>query len=341
MKRAVSVVAVLLLLVPALSSCTPANVVLYTDLRQEDASRLIEPFVQASGVKVDIVTFGSAESLVKAVAPGGGDRYAGGAEPSPTPNPNPPDVILTQDMLALTQLADGEALESYMSSSVSSLPPPYGANGGGWWYGFGGRAWVIAWNTDLVTKKPETFQDLADNAYPMKSVTIPNPQQFYFYPLAVYSVMGSDYAMNLFQTLMLNQANLAGSPDMAAQSVAEGKAQVAITTYALAKSLKDAGKPVDFILPDQGQTEMGAYVEFYSVAVAKGGKNLSGAKKLDDWLLSAEAEKRSVEVGLSDVTLRDVGGGAPVVKPLVVSPGDIIKNTRAASDAFNRMAGGN
>lgn len=339
MKRVLSAILVLLLVMPALTACAPATVVLYTDLHQEDVTKLIAPYVESSGVKVDIVTFGSAQSLSDAIAPRQ-DRNGGDAQPSPTPNPKPPDIVLTQDMTMLTQLSDSESLESYMPTSVTNLPVPYGANGGGYWYGFGGTGWVIAWNTSLVQKAPEGFADLASSVYPMKAVAVPNPQQYYFYPLAIYSLMGSDYALNIFQTLVLNQTNFNGSPTSAADSLATGKAQVAVTTYELAKQAKDKGAPVDFIFPDQGQTEMGAYVQFYSVGLVKGGKNLKGAEKLDDWLLSADAEKRSVDIGLSDVTLRDVGSEAPVVKPLSVSPEEIMRNSQAASDAFNRLASG-
>jgi ABC-type Fe3+ transport system substrate-binding protein len=338
-KKIVLVMVALLLCSLGFTACEPNNtLILYTDLSQSDAAKLIAPFTQKTGIKVDIMTFGSADSLVNAISAASDDRGRGPAQsatPKPTANPKAPDVVLTSGLLALTQLAQRDALVSYMSPSVADLP--YGVNGGGYWYGFGGKGWVIAWNTDLVTKKPDSFQDLADSAYPLKSVTLPNPEQYSYYPLAAYSVMGEDYALSIFQTMILNEASFSSSPLQAASSVATGSKQVVITTYADAKAQKNKGAPIDFAFPDQGKTDMGAYVEFYSVGLPTGGHFLKGAKQLDDWLLSTEAEALSVTIGLSDITLRDVGGRAPVVKPLVVSPSDIIANQQQAADAFARL----
>jgi ABC-type Fe3+ transport system substrate-binding protein len=340
-KRVLSAIVLLVLICPALAGCAPDTVVIYTDLRKADVEKLIAPYVESAGVTVQIVTFGSADSLAGAVAPDRGRGNGGGPDATPTPNPNPPDIVLTQDIAAMAELAGRGALVSYMPPSVSALPPPYGANGGGYWYGFGGRGWVLAWNTDLVKKPPESYADLADDDYPMNSVTMPNLQQFYFYPLSVYSLMGADYAMNIFQTLMTNGASFTNTPEAAVGSVAAGQAQLAVTTYALARQKKDAGEPVDFAFPDQGQTEMGAYVQFYTVGVGASSRHAKAAKSLDNWLMSAEAEKRSVEIGLSDVTLRDVGGDAPVVKPLVVSPQEVLSSAQAAEAALRRLYEGN
>jgi ABC-type Fe3+ transport system substrate-binding protein len=339
MKRILAALLALAVIVPALSACEPAPVIVYTDLSRANADRLLAPYIEKTGAKVEIKVFGDSQSLMNAVAPGGNDRYRGRPDsgPTPTPNPNPPDIVLTADMQALPQLADRGALESYMPPAAADIP--YGASGGGYWYGFGGRGWVIAWNTDLVKKIPDGFQDLADTAYPMGAAALPNPEQYYYYLVAAYSIMGQDYTLNLMETMLLNDAQFARTPKEAMDGVAGGKFQIAVTTYALARAAKDAGSPVDFAFPDQGRTDMGAYVQFYGVGIAKGGRAPEAAKELDGWLLSPESEKLSVDIGLSDVTLRDVDAGAPVVKPLVATPDEVLRQADAASQAFNRLAG--
>lgn len=331
-KRLLTLLLVLLLTAPALTACAPEELALYTDLLKSDAEKLIAPFVESSGVKVKLFTFSDANALINAVAP---QRGGDGAQPTPTANANPPDIILTSDMAAMAELTQRKALASYMPPGASALP--YGANGGGYWYGFGGRGWVLAWNTELVKEAPEGFEDLASDKYPMNSVAVPNPERFYFYPLSIYTLMGADYAMNMFETLLLNGADFNASPSSALDKVVSGGARLCLTTYELARKQKDAGKSIDFIFPDQWQGGMGTYVEFYCVALASGGKSEKNAKKLDDWLLSAEAEKRSVELGLSDVMLRDVGGEAPVVKPLAVSLEQVLRSSETAAQAFRSM----
>ncbi len=331
-KRLLTLVLVVLLAAPALSACAPEELALYTDLPKADVEKLIAPFVQSSGVKVKLFTFSGADSLISAVAP---QRGGVGVQPTPTANPNPPDIILTSDMAVMAELTQRQALASYMPPGASALP--YGANGGGYWYGFGGRGWVLAWNTELVQEAPEGFEDLASDKYPMNSVAVPNPEQYYFYPLSVYTLMGADYAMNMFQTLLLNGADFNASPSSALGKVVSGEMRLCLTTYELARKQKDEGRSIDFIFPDQWQGGMGTYVEFYCVALASGGRSEKNARKLDDWLLSAEAEKLSAELGLSDVTLRDVGGDAPVVKPLAVSLEQVLRSAQAAGQALRSM----
>lgn len=336
MRKSALVIVLALLAATLLPGCAPEPVVLYTDLGKSEVEQLIAPFLETSGVKVQIVTFGSSESLMRALGVNGDNRGRRDG-PTPTPNPTPADVVLIRDMMLTDQLAEAGVLVNYAPPGAAGLP--YGANGGGFWYGFGGTGWVLMWNTELAARNPDSYTDLADNAYPLRSVAVPSPEQFYFYPLAAYCILGADYTMGIFQTLMLNEARFVPSAKDAANGVANGKYHIAVTTYALAKELKDGGAPVDFVFADQGQSEMGAYVAFYSAGLAKGGRNLKGAKLLDDWLLSPEAEALSVKIGLSDVTMRDVGSGAPVVKPLVVSPGEILRKSEEASNAFGRMAG--
>lgn len=337
-------IVILALLCAMLSACAPGTVIMYTDLQPEEANKLMAPFLEKSGMKVKVIPFRTSQLLMDAIDPGQGRRYNrdnnGQATPDPqaTHNPKAPDIVLTKDMLALTTLTDREALVNYLSPMSTDLPR--GVNGSGWWYGFGGRSWVIAWNTELVKKPPTSFQDLTSSLYPMKAVTMPTPQQYSIYPLAAWSLFGREYTMNFYQTLMLNQTSFVSSPAAAAAGVATGRYQVVLTTWAEANKQKQDGKSIDFAFPDQGPNQMGAYVEFYSVGIVKGGLCQKSAMKLEDWLLSPEAEALSVKLGLSDVTLRDVGSGAPVVKPLVVSPDEIIAGQQDADAAFSAIQGG-
>lgn len=335
--KKIAVLLLLALLAPLLfTACAPAPLILYTDLDEGVAAKMVAPFTEKTGIPVEIVAFATTDRLMAALAPRQGRE--GSPTPAPTENGKPADVILTKSMLALPELAARDVLESHMPATVADLPG--GANGGGYWYGFGGHGWVLAWNTGLAQKQPDGFQDLASDAYPMRSVSIMNIEGYYYYPLAVYAVMGQDYAMSIFQTLLLNETHMASSAAEAAGLIANGTCHVGITTYAEAKERKDGGAAIDFIFPDQDDHCIGAYVEFLSAGIAKGGKNLKAAKQLEEWLLSPEAEKLSVELGLSDVTLRDVGAAVPVVKPLNVDPMEVMEAGQGAQAAFEQVARG-
>jgi ABC-type Fe3+ transport system substrate-binding protein len=115
------------------------------------------------------------------------------------------------------------------------------------------------------------------------------------------------------------QMTSAQTPAETAAKVAGGSAYACLTSLQDALQAKADGSPVAWAAPDQGESQMGAYVLYNTVCLAAVSTKPERGRQLADYLLSPEAEKYAAELGLGNVTLRDCGAGVPVVRPLETS----------------------
>lgn len=311
----------------ALCACGPNTLVLVTDQPKDAVEKLVEPYVQQSGVKVTVVAAGTGD-LLRAAGLNAGGREGGQA--TATAQAQTADILLTQDLVALGQLRMANLLAQYAPPGATSLPS--GARGQGYWYGFGGRGWVLARNTDLLSDEGMTnsFADLADSKLPAKTMAIPSMENNPYYPLAIFTFWGREQSLSFYQELVFKQAMMTQSPKTVAEALAAGKLALGLTTYADAKAQKDAGKPVDFGFPDNMEGEIGSYVQLNCVALLSASKNQKLAQPLEDYLVSPEAEALSIQLGLSDVALRENSLGAPLVRPLNIAPEKVLASSRDA-----------
>lgn len=337
-KRPVMLLLILLLCAAAafaLAGCGPNTLLLVTDQSKEAVEQLVAPYTEKSGVKVEVVQVDGVEELLLAA---GVDDQRGGQDTATPAAANPvADLLLTQDLYAVAALRMSRALAQYAPPNASGLPS--GARGQGYWYGFGGRGWVLARNTDLAPseKLTDSFDDLANDALPAKSVGIPNLQNFSYYPLAIYTFWGQQETLAFYQTLLFKEAQINISPEGVANMLADGRLALGVTTYANAKQKKDAGAPVDFGFPDNQQGEIGSYVALNCVALPAASKRQELAQALEDYLLSPEAEALSIKLGLSDVAMRENDQGAPVVRPIAVAPDKVAASAQNAESMLRQL----
>ena len=307
---ALAVLAILLLM----TGCASNTVTVYTDMDRKDVEKLIKPFSDKTGIKLDLVHFNEVHDLVDAIAVPDGASYKLVMHETLY---QPADLVLSGNMFAGDVLRARSALAQYEPSGADAIPP--GAKNLGNWYGFGGRLWVLAYNTNLVKGDlPRSLFDLSSNVFPNGKISTITPNYCPFYIGAACAIKGKAAAVTLYQTLINRHAEFVNKPELAAKSIAEGSAWAGITTLAAVVAQKKAGAPIGWVIPDQGSGNMGAYVEFYSVCTPILGKNTINAHLLADYLLSTEAEALSVEMGLSDATLRQGTSAALVVIPLAI-----------------------
>lgn len=319
-----------------LCACGPNTLVLVTDQPKDAVQKLVEPYAQKAGVKITVVAANNDELLRAAGL--NTDGQNGGGQNGATAQPaQVADILLTQNLITVGQLRMANALAQYSPAGAIGLPS--GARGQGYWYGFGGRGWVLARNTDMVADEGMTnsFEDLSDDKLPAKTMAIPNIENNPYYPLAIFTFWGREQSLSFYQALVFKQAAITGSTRSVAEGLASGKLALGLTTYADAKAQKDAGKPVDFSFPDNMEGEIGSYVQLNCVALPAASKNQKMAQPLEDYLLSPEAEALSIQLGLSDVALRENSLGAPVVRPLNIAPEKVLASAQSAEEMFRSV----
>jgi iron(III) transport system substrate-binding protein len=110
-----------------------------------------------------------------------------------------------------------------------------------------------------------------------------------------------DKARDFYRGLKANGVTVLPGNKQVAQAVAEGRFAVGFTDSDDAIGELNDGKPVAIVLPDRdGQPahpRLGTLFIPNTLMIIKGGPNPAGAKKLVDYLLSADVERRLAEGG--------------------------------------------
>jgi len=147
------------------------------------------------------------------------------------------------------------------------------------------QPWGIAYNSDLLSadEAPQSFEELADPKWKDQMVAAdPTASAAY---LSIFTALRNDLGQEWFDGFRANDPTWfpAGTP--AGQSLGAGeRAVLAVTAPSLAFELKNAGAPVELIIPDYT-----AGFESYVTIVAEGLSEHPNASKLfANWLLTEE-----------------------------------------------------
>jgi len=177
--------------------------------------------------------------------------------------------------------------------------------------GFGIRSRVIAVNTRAVNEgeRPRTLDDLALPRFKGK-VAISSPlfgaTSTHF--AALHAQWGAERFTSFLQALKKNDVViLPGNADVR-DAVAAGRVMVGMTDSDDAIGAITRGQPLAMIFPDQAGE--GAFGLYMTVARVAGRPDSPGTQKLIDYLTSEATEKRLIEMGAVQFSVRPNGSMA-------------------------------
>jgi iron(III) transport system substrate-binding protein len=168
---------------------------------------------------------------------------------------------------------------------------------------------VLLVNTDLAEKDwPRGLFDLIEPRWKGRlAMAVPHYGSTATHAACLFEVLGDDEAKRFFRGLRANGVHLVKGNKQAAEGVGQGKFAVGLTDTDDAIAEVKAGRPVAIIFPDRdGSKEhprMGTLFFPNTVALIRGGPNPEGGRKLIDYLLSAEVEKRLAEADSHQIPL--------------------------------------
>jgi iron(III) transport system substrate-binding protein len=205
------------------------------------------------------------------------------------------DVHWNNEILWTIYLQKKGLLEPYESPAAE----PYDAK---WraadrsWQAFAARARVLLVNTQLV--KPEDWpRGIWDLAHPRfkgrAAMAKPQYGTTATHAACLFAALGDDDAKQFFRILKANDIQQVAGNKPVAVGVGQGKFAVGWTDTDDAIAEVDAGRPVTIIFPDADG--IGTLFIPNTVAVVRDGPNPAGARKLVDYLLSPEIEKKLAE----------------------------------------------
>ena len=160
----------------------------------------------------------------------------------------------------------------------------------------------MLYNKDVLAEKglpaPACWKDLAKPEY-KGEVTVSNPQSSgtaYTQLATLVQLFGEDEAFKLLAEVGANVNQHTKSGSAPGKMAARGETTIAVGFMHDMVNLKKQGFPVEIVSPCEGTGyELGA------VSVINGTPNMDAAKKWVEYVISAEAQSRGLEVGVFNI----------------------------------------
>jgi iron(III) transport system substrate-binding protein len=289
-----------------LTGCSPKQqtVVVYVSEDQVFSEPILRDFERETGIRVKPV-FDTEEAKSTGVM----NRLLGEKN-----NPQA-DVYWANEPIRAEVLKQENVAAAYPSPSAEGIPAQF-KDPQGYWTGFSARARVLLVNQS-VTNKPQsitaygdpTFKDKAVIANPLFGTTTTEIA-------ALFILWGDEKAKTFLTDMKSNGVKIATSNGESADFVASDASAFGLVDSDDAANRIKQGKPVEMIYPDQGENEVGCFIVPNAVVLIKGGPHPEAARKLIDYLLSAETERK---LALSDAAQIPLHAGVetpPIVRKI-------------------------
>jgi iron(III) transport system substrate-binding protein len=211
------------------------------------------------------------------------------------------DVHWNNEILGTIRLQRHGVLEAYQSPAAEAFTKEWKADDHTW-TAFAARARVLILNTEKVPDPndwPKSFTDLLDPRWRGR-VAMAKPQfgTTATQAACLFQAWGSDRAKAFYSKLHEQGVNIVPGNKQVAVGVGRGQFDIGMTDTDDAMAEIDAGRLVAMIFPDADASQNSGRGTLFipnTIAVIKGGPNPEGAKKLVDFLLSPQIEKKLAE----------------------------------------------
>jgi iron(III) transport system substrate-binding protein len=259
---------------------TANTVVVYVSHDQVFSEPILKDFERDSGIKV------------KAVYDTEETKSAGVMNRLIAEKANPQaDAYWANEPIRAEVLRQQGVSAPYHSPSAEGIPEQF-RNPEGHWTGFSARARMLLVEQGLKDK-PVSIQAYTDLRFNGKAV-IANPLfgTTTAHMAALFTLWGDDRAKAFLDAVRKNGVHISSSNGESADQVAAGAFQFTLVDSDDVHSRQKQGQPVEGVYPDQEEGGLGCFIVPNAVLLIKGGPHPEAGKKLIDYLLSRETEKK-------------------------------------------------
>ncbi len=259
------------------------TVVVYTALDQVYSEPILKAFEERTGIRVEVVY--DAES---AKTTGLVNRLIARRDRPDC------DVWWNNEPIQTARLAERGLLEKYESPAAARIPAAM-RDPQGRWTGFAARMRVLIYNTNIVKDgaRPAGLEALVAPEWRGKAaIARPFFGTTLTHLCVLYQAWGPERLKAYLLALRANDVALAAGNGPVRDLVAAGEYALGLTDTDDAYAALREGKPVAVLVPDAGA---GAILMPNTVAVVAGCPHREAARRLIDYLLSAEVERRLAE----------------------------------------------
>lgn len=210
----------------------------------------------------------------------------------------------------------------YVSPNAREIPATF-QDPEGYWTGFSARARVLVVNK-RVQDKPRSLLAYTDPRWKGQAV-IANPLfgTTTVQIAALFTLWGDAQAQRFLQGMKENGVKFSTSNGESADFVAAGEVGFGLVDSDDGANRIQQGKPIEMIFPDQGPGEFGCLLVPNAVLLIKGARHPIGARKLIDYLLSRETERKLAFAACAQIPLHsgvETPAGVPRIETLKLMP---------------------
>ncbi len=266
-----------------LSGCAPdggnnGELVVYNARSETFVKPLLDQFEEETGIRVRVLS--GKEELVNQIEEERNNVRA--------------DVFISNDAGAMEYLRRQDLLAPNDSPALEKIDERFRASDGSW-VGLSARARVLIYNKDLISEAemPKTLQELADPKWEEKfMITRGGNSSMVTHVAALREAWGDEETGSWLSALHQNAGAITGGHTDIRRAVGAGEYPFGLVNnyYYHLQLEEDRDNKVGAIYPDQGESEMGAFVNVAGVALIDGAPNEENAGAFIDWMLEDEQQ---------------------------------------------------
>src|SRR6516225_2164449 len=225
------------------------------------------------------------------------------------------DVYWANEPIRAEVLRQRGIAAPFISSNAAGIPETF-RDPNGFWTGFAARARVLIVRRG-VSPRPTSVLSYADPRWRKRAV-IANPlfgtttDQI----AALFVLLGDERARTFMQGLHANGVKLAPSNGDSADQVAHGQFAFSLVDSDDVVNRMTQGEPVTMVYPDQGPDEIGCFIVPNAAVLIAGSPHQEAGKKLIDYLLSPETERKLAVSEAAQIPLHPNTSPPPQLKPI-------------------------
>jgi iron(III) transport system substrate-binding protein len=225
------------------------------------------------------------------------------------------DVYWANEPVRADVLRQQEISTPYVPTAANEIPRQF-KDSRGYWTGFSARARLLVVNKSATTK-PTSILAYVDPKTKGKAV-IANPLfgTTTAEMAALFTVWGDEKAKQFLAGLKNNNVKLSTGNGESADFVATGEFEFALVDSDDAVDRVRHGKPIEIVYPDQAEGEIGLLVLPNAVSLIRGGSNPENGKKLIEYLLSKDTEKKLAFADCAQIPLHPGVATPKEIKPI-------------------------
>lgn len=254
------------------------SLVIYSGRSEELVGPIISQFEEEAGVDVQ-VRYGDTAELAAQILEEGENT--------------PADLFFAQDPGALGALSE-EGRFRQLPEQIQGLTPERFRSPEGDWIGTSGRARVVAFNTEMLSRNelPDSIFGFTDPEWQGRIGWAPTNGSFQAFVTALRETEGEDRARQWLKDIQANDPFEYPDNSTALQGVASGEVEVAfVNHYYLYQALEEQGQDFGARNYNFGSEDPGNLVIVAGAGILESAENPQAARSFIQYMLSEEAQQ--------------------------------------------------